>query len=161
MGSSLDLGMGSSIMSDSDVSLEPLAINVGPDSKLGDFQLTPLGDDDGDGEKDSSQVIALDEISEETAGAPLPSGAFSEAGMMTEDFGMGLTPSAAPAAALVPAGAETPFSLWNVLALAGCLLLICLCGMMTYDLLRNIWSWDGVGKINSSLLQALNPFLGR
>jgi hypothetical protein len=33
--------------------------------------------------------------------------------------------------------------------------------MMTYDLLRNIWSWDGVGKINSSLLQALNPFLGR
>jgi hypothetical protein len=33
--------------------------------------------------------------------------------------------------------------------------------MMTYDLLRNIWSWDGVTTLNSSLLQGLNPFLGR
>jgi excisionase family DNA binding protein len=159
IGSSLDLGMGSSVSED-DVSLEPLAINVSPESKVGDFQLTPLGDEDGDEEKDSSQIIALDEISEESAGTPLTSAAFSEAGMMSEDFGMGLTPGATPVA-LAPAGVETPFSLWNVLALAGCLLLISLCGMMTYDLLRNIWSWDGVGKINSGLLQALNPFLGR
>jgi excisionase family DNA binding protein len=160
IGSSLDLGMGSSISED-DVSLEPLAINVGPESKVGDFQLTPLGDDDGDDEKDSSQIIALDDISEESAGAPLSSAGFGEAGMMSEDFGMGLTPGATPAVALAPAGVETPFSIWNVLALAGCLLVLSLCGMMTYDLLRNIWSWDGVGKINSGLLQALNPFLGR
>jgi excisionase family DNA binding protein len=160
IGSSLDLGMGSSISED-DVSLEPLAINVGLESKVGDFQLTPLGDDDGDDEKDSSQIIALDDISEETGGAPLSSAGFSEAGMMSEDFGMGLTPGGATPVALAPAGVETPFSLWNVLALAGCLLLLSLCGMMTYDLLRNIWSWDGVGKMNSSLLQALNPFLGR
>jgi excisionase family DNA binding protein len=160
IGSSLDLGMGSSI-SDDDVSLEPLAINVGPESKVGDFQLTPMGDDDGDDEKDSSQIIALDDISEESGAAPLSSAGFGEAGMMSEDFGMGLTPGASPAVALAPAGVETPFSIWNVLALAGCLLLLSLCGMMTYDLLRNIWSWDGVGKINSGLLQALNPFLGR
>jgi excisionase family DNA binding protein len=159
IGSSLDLGMGSSI-SESSASLEPLAINIGPESKVGDFQLTPLGDEDGDEEKDSSQIIALDEISEESAGAPLTGGGFSEAGMMSEDFGMGLTPGTAPVV-LAPAGAETPFSIWNVVALAGCVLLLGLCGMMTYDLLRNIWSWDGVGKINSSLLQALNPFLGR
>jgi hypothetical protein len=159
IGSSLDLGMGSSV-SESDVSLEPLSINIGADSQIGDFQLTPLGDDEGDEEKDSSQVIALDEISEETGGAALVGGGFSEVGMMSEDFGMGLSPGAAPVA-LAPAGVETPFSLWNVLALAGCLLLLGLCGMMTYDLLRNIWSWDGVGKINSGLLQALNPFLGR
>jgi excisionase family DNA binding protein len=160
IGSSLDLGMGSSVSED-DVSLEPLSINIGPESKVGDFQLTPLGEDEGDDEKDSSQIIALDEISEDTAGAPLPSGAFSEAGMMSEDFGMGLTPGGATPVALAPAGVETPFSLWNVLALGGCVVLICFCGMMTYDLLRNIWSWDGVGKINSGLLQALNPFLGR
>lgn len=159
IGSSLDLGMGSSI-SESSVSLEPLAINVGPDSQIGDFQLTPLGDDEGDDEKDSSQVIALDEISEETAGSPLGSSTFSEAGMMTEDFGMGLTPGTAPVA-LAPAGVETPFSIWNVLSLAGCVMLLGLCGMMTYDLLRNIWSWDSVATLNSSLLQVLNPFLGR
>src|SRR5262249_21620838 len=56
MGSSLDLGMGSSI-SEADVSgIEPLAIDVGPESKVGDFQLTPLGEDEGEEEKDSSQV---------------------------------------------------------------------------------------------------------
>jgi excisionase family DNA binding protein len=159
LGSSLDLGMGSSI-SESDASLEPLAINVGPESQIGDFQLTPLGDDGDDDEKDSSQVIALDDISEETAGAPLASG-FGEAGMMSEDFGMGLTPGGATPVALAPAGVETPFSIYNVLALAGCVLVLGLCGMMTYDLLRNIWSWDGVGKVNSGLLQVLNPFLGR
>lgn len=159
IGSSLDLGMGSSIISEDDVSLEPLAISVGPDSQIGDFQLTPLGEDEGEDEKDSSQVIALDEISEE-AGAPIGAG-LSEAGMMTEDFGMGLTPGAVPAATLVPAGADTPFSLANVLALAGCVMLLGLCGMMTYDLLRNIWSWDGVARPNSMLLQVLNPFLGR
>jgi excisionase family DNA binding protein len=160
IGSSLDLGMGSSVSED-DVSLEPLAINVGPDSQIGDFQLTPLGDEDGDEEKDSSQIIALDEISEDTAGAPLSSAAFGEVGMISEDFGVGLTPGATPVAALGPAGVETPFSLWNVLSLAGCVLLIGLCGMMSYDLLRNIWSWDGVAKVNSGLLQVLNPFLGR
>src|SRR5436190_19502302 len=110
IGSSLDLGMGSSVSED-DVSLEPLAINVGPESKVGDFQLTPLGDEDGDEEKDSSQIIALDEISEESAGTPLTGGGFSESGMMSEDFGMGLTPGTAPVV-LAPAGAETPFSIW-------------------------------------------------
>jgi excisionase family DNA binding protein len=160
LGSSLDLGMGSSISED-DVSLEPLAINVGPESKVGDFQLTPLGDDDGDDEKDSSQIIALDEISEESAGAPLTSSGFGEVGMMGEDFSGGLAAGGVAPVALAPAGVETPFSLANVLALAGCVLVLGLCGMMTYDLLRNIWSWDGVGKVNSGLLQALNPFLGR
>lgn len=161
LGSSLDLGMGSALgLGSSASSLEPLAINVGPESKMGDFQLTPLGDDGDDDEKDSSQIIALDDLSEEGGAAPLSSAGFSDAGMSSEDFGMGLTPGATPVA-LAPAGSDTPFSIWNILSLAGCILLLGFCGMMTYDLLRNIWSWDSVGKMNSSLLQALNPFLGR
>ena len=32
--------------------------------------------------------------------------------------------------------------------------------MMVFDLLRNIWSWDEVYTLNSSLLEVLNPFLG-
>jgi hypothetical protein len=161
IGSSLDLGMGSSISEEDISGIEPLSISVGPDSKVGgDFQLTPLGEEEGEEEKDSSQVIALDEISEE-AGAPLGAAGLSEAGMITEDFGaVGLSPGAAQAA-LAPAGAETPFSLANVLSLSACVLLLGLCGMMTYDLLRNIWSWDGVAQPNSMLLQVLNPFLGR
>ncbi len=155
IGSSLDLG---SMVED--MSLEPLALGGGPESKIGeDFQLTPLGEDDGDEEKDSSQVIALDELSEETAGSPLASG-LGEHGMMAEDFAMGgLAPGAVPVG--MATAADMPFSIWNVMGLAGCMLLLGLCGMMTFDLLRNMWSWDGVSEINSKLLEVLNPFLGR
>ncbi|HEX5470590.1 MAG TPA: helix-turn-helix domain-containing protein [Lacipirellulaceae bacterium] len=159
IGSSLDLGMGSSIVEE-DSQLEPLAIDIGPESKIGDFQLTPLGEDEGDEEKDSSQVIALDEISEETASEPIAAG-LSEAGMMTEDFGLGLTPGAAPVGVMAAAGTDTQFSLWNVLALGGCIFLLLICGMMTYDLLRNMWSWGGVTTINHSLLDSVSSVLGK
>ena len=152
MGSSLDLGN----VSADDMPLEPLSMNVSAgESKVGDdFQLTPLGEEGSDEEKDSSQVIALDELSEE-AGAPLGAG-LSETGMLAEDFGVGLAPGAV---VVGDAGADTPFSVWNVVGLGSCLVLLSLSGMMVYDLLRNIWSWGEVTSLNSSLLEVLNPFL--
>jgi excisionase family DNA binding protein len=159
IGSSLDLGE----TVGSDVALETAGVSgigsaLGLGSKVGeDFQLTPIGEEDTDDEKDSSQVIALDDISEETAGAPLASG-FGDAAMIGEDFGaVGLAPGAAPVGAAT--AAEMPFSIWNVLSLAGCIVLLGLCGMMTFDLLRSMWAWDGVSSINSSLLEVLNPFM--
>ena len=154
MGSSLDLGD----VGAEEVSLEPLAIRDGDEEGGEDFQLTPLGEEGADEERDSSQVIALDEISEEMAGTPMASG-FSETGMLTEDFGAGV--GLAPGAVVVgDATAETPFSTWNVLGLGSCLILLSFCGIVTYDLLRNIWSWDDVTTLNSSILESvLNPFL--
>ena len=70
---------------------------------------------DDDEEKDSSQVIALDELSEESAGAPLPSG-FGEAAMIGDDFGAVALRPVRSRSALRPA-AELPFSIWNVLGL--------------------------------------------
>jgi excisionase family DNA binding protein len=156
IGSSLDLGSAAEL---SGIAGSALGLG-GAESRIGeDFQLTPLGEDDGDDEKDSSQVIALDDLSEETAGAPLASG-FGEGGVITEDFAMGgLTPGAAPVG--VVTATEMPFSIWNVMGLASCMLLLAFCGMMTFDLLRNMWSWNEVNTINSSLLEVLNPFLGR
>jgi len=164
IGSSLDLGnvSGVDIAQPSGIgSALGLGSGIGLESKAGeDFQLTPLGEDDVDDEKDSSQVIALDELSEEAAPSPAVSG-FVEEGM--EDFGAIGTPGLAPGA--VPVGAATvqelPFSIWNVLSLGGCIMLLGLCAMMTFDLLRTMWSWDGVSRINSSLLEVLNPFLGK
>lgn len=152
MGSSLDLGGAL----EEDVELEPLAIGAAGESGVGEpFQLTPLGDDAGDDEKDSSQVIALDEISEESAGEPFAVGA-GDAGDIGEDFGsVGL----APGAVVVDSGAETPFSGWVVAGLSTCLVMLALCGMMVFDLVRNIWSWDGVASLNSSLLEVINPLL--
>lgn len=151
IGSSLDLGN----ISADDMPLEPLAVGSGvTQSKAGDFQLTPLGEEEGDEEKDSSQVIALDELSEEGASAKSAAG-FGDSGMLSEDFGVGL----APGAVVVSDASETPFSLWNVLGLGSCLVLLSLCFMVMYDLLRNMWSWDGVSSPSSSLLEVLNPFL--
>ena len=155
MGSSLDLGD----VEAENVPLEPLAIaEEGEEARVGeDFQLTPLGEEGADEERDSSQVIALDEISEEAAGTPLGAG-LSEAGMLTEDFGVGV--GLAPGAVVVSEAAETPFSVWNVLGLGGCLVLLSFCGIVVYDLLRNIWSWDQVTDLNSSIMESvLNPFL--
>ena len=94
----------------------------------------------------------------EEAAAPGIDVGVSESGMMREEFEMGLAPGAAPVG-VVSAVPETPFSIWNVLGLASCLVLLALCGMMAFDLLRNIWSWNEVHPLNSSLLEVLNPFL--
>jgi hypothetical protein len=148
IGSSLDLGS---------VAAAESSVMAAAGSRIGeDFQLTPLGEEGADEEKDSSQVIALDELSEETAGAPLSAGV-GTSGVLAEDFGVGLAPGAV---VVSDASAETPFSVWNVMGLASCLLLLGLCGMMLFDLLRNMWSWErGVTGLNSTLLEVLNPFL--
>lgn len=157
IGSSLDLG-GSAV---EEVTVDPAgisALGLGLGSQIGgDFQLTPLTEGaEEEEERDSSQVIALDELSEDAA-APLGVGT-GESGMLVEDFGAGLTPGAAPVGA-VPM-VETPFSVYNVIGLSFCIVMLMLSGMMVYDLLRNIWSWNEVTPLNSSLLESmLNPFL--
>ena len=147
LSSPLDLG--------EDVTLEPLELS--DDEMEGDepFQLTPLGEGEDD-EKDSSQIIALDDIGEEeTAGVVFH--AEEEAGGMRDDFGtVGLTPGAAVMA--VPAE-DVAISGW-VFGLLTCgVLLLLVCGMMMFDLVRNIWSWDGVSPLNSTLLEVVNPLL--
>jgi excisionase family DNA binding protein len=155
IGSSLDLG--SSVSEEAVLGSMIVGEGLDEPKTAEDFQLTPLGEEGSeDEERDSSQVIALDELSEEGAAPGLDVG-MSESGMMREEFGVGLAAGAVPVG--VVAAAETPFSLWNVLGLASCLMLIGLCSMMVFDLLRNIWSWDGVTPLNSSLLEVLNPFL--
>jgi excisionase family DNA binding protein len=157
IGSSLDLG-GSAI---EEVTVDPAgisALGLGLGSQIGgDFQLTPLGEGvEDEEERDSSQVIALDELSED-AGSPLGGGT-GDSAMLVEDFGGGLTPGVAPVG--VVSTVETPFSVFNVVGLSLCMVMLGLSGMMVYDLLRNIWSWDEVHPLNSSLLESvLNPFL--
>jgi excisionase family DNA binding protein len=157
IGSSLDLG-GSGI---EDVALEPMDLGGSAVEPIGeDFQLTPLGEEGAEEEeRDSSQVIALEEISEETAGSPLGTGiGLGEPGMGEDFAAVGLGAAAVPVG--VVSAQETPFSVANVLGLASCLLLLGLSGMMVFDLIRNIWSWDDVTTLNSSLLESvLNPFL--
>jgi hypothetical protein len=130
-----------------------------------DFQLTPLEEaGDADDSESGSQVIALDTDGEDAANmiggggvaamldedlgaepslglssAPLAGAGVSGVGLDASADALALgTPMLQPAA-LLP---EAPYSIWNVLSLVVCSLVLILVGMMMYDLLRNMWSWD-------------------
>ena len=125
------------------------------------FLLTPL-DDAGEESDSGSQAIALDsgEVPFEEVGA-----FGAEGGLLEEDFGgAGLgAQTVAATAGLAPAGAtmapavaaEAPYSIWNVLLLSFSTLVLVLTGMMMVDLMRNMWSWNGEFRVNSSLMDTI------
>jgi excisionase family DNA binding protein len=152
MGSPLDLGA-----VDQEVGLEPLEVDEGAASEKGEepFALTPFGEEVAEEEDDSSQIIPLDEVSEEEAGPALGLGIGHGEGISDEfaTAAFGAAPVGEPVV-------ETPFSTANVVGLVLCVIPLALVGMMMFDLLRNIWSWDQVYSLNSTLLEMLNPFIG-
>jgi hypothetical protein len=144
--SPLDLG--------EDIGLEPLELSEDAAEGEEPFQLTPLSEAE-DEEKDSSQVIALEDIGEEEGVVFRPEDQESVAG--GDDFApaglaMGGTVAVAPAEDVAMSG--------PVFALLSCgMLVLLVCGMMMYDLVRNIWSWDGVSTLNGTLIEVVNPLL--
>lgn len=127
-----------------------------------EFQLTPsnsveIDDDSG------SQVIEL-ENSESFGGVGLPEdlgvdGVVQEAGL--DDGGFGAEDLAPAGAAIAMRGAaEVPYAGWQVGMLALVLLLMGLCGILTTDILRNLWAWDGQTDYSTSLTSMLVNALG-
>ncbi len=147
-----------------------LGVEGADDQSDDDFLLTPLEEGAAEESDSGSQVIALDDDVEfEEAGV----GALDDGGgggLLEDDLGEGFgggaalgaeALSAAPARGMAPAAAggpmmaaapEAPFSLWNVLSLALCSVLLLMCGMFTFDLLRNMWSWNEAYSVNSSMM---------
>jgi len=41
------------------------------------------------------------------------------------------------------------------LSLFLCIVLLALSGMLIYDLVRQVWSWEGVHPVNSGLMDAI------
>jgi excisionase family DNA binding protein len=142
--------------------------------KSDDFLLTP-SQEGGDGEdsESGSQVIALDTEGDEAATMIGSAGGPAMAAMLEED--LSTLPAAAAYPGLGPAmpgqqlpmggpGAvpqdfvalpETPYTGLNVTALVACSLLLVLCGMFMYDLMRNMWSWDEANVVNSSIMDTI------
>ena len=135
-----------------------------------DFLLTPLDDATVDESDSGSQVIALDSEVEFDEAAPSMLGGRqpSMAAMLEEDMGGGPSPLVADAGfgqpAFATAGAsymgapqvmEAPFTIWNVTFLMLGSMLLLLCGMMLYDLMRNMWSWNGTYSTNSWLMDTI------
>lgn len=139
-----------------------------------DFLLTPLEEAaEGDESESGSQVIALD--TEGDAAAAMMGGGDSMAAMLDEDLSgpapldlsMDAPLEGSPVLGPQPGGFsegvplaqpsgsvsyEAPYTGWQIAGLASCAVLLALCGMMMYDNLRNMWSWDSAYTINSSLM---------
>ncbi len=129
-----------------------------------DFLLTPMDDaGDADSEESGSQVIALDESDDfgasaaamlDDAGGDMVS--MVEEGEEAADFTATTTAGAyAGAAMMQPRGAEARFSTWDVVGLVCCALLLVMCGMVMFDLMRNMWSWEGTYAANGMVMDFL------
>lgn len=146
-----------------------------------EFQLTPMEMTDADESESASQVIALDMEADEAATMIGAGPGVSMASMLEEDLstqpslGMGagapLAPS--PAFGVAPAGlaegapmipsaglAEAPYTTWQIVGLSACTVLLMFCGMMMYDLMRNMWSWQGAFTVNSGIMDTILGWIG-
>ena len=139
-------------------------------SKIEDeFQLSSAAEAGIEDSDSGSQVIALDSDEDISSGMFAP---VAQPGLMEEetvtigaaDVPM-LTPApisapAAPSMMAATATMEAPFSTWNVVSLVACAVFLLLCGMMIFDLLKNMWSWNGPSTVNSSIMDALANSIG-
>ena len=148
-----------------------------------DFLLTPLDEvTDAEESESGSQVIALDTEGQEGVAVGGAAPGASMAAMLDEDLssqptldmGMGSPLAGAPILGVQPAGLsegvpvmqsaaglpEAPYTGWQIAGLATCCVLLMLCGMMMYDLLRNMWSWQGTYTVNSSIMDAILSLFG-
>ncbi len=161
----LELGEDDVISLEEDVDLES-ATQLKADD---DFLLTALDEPGGEDSDSGSQVIALDAEEELSSGmfAPVAHGA----AMLEEEpisplGGSPLVSAGSPqmgasaALAVAPSTPEAPFSTWNVVSLGVCSVMLLLCGMMMYDLMKNMWSWDGAYDVNKSIMDSLGNTVG-
>ncbi|MBM4000310.1 MAG: helix-turn-helix domain-containing protein [Planctomycetes bacterium] len=133
----LDLGAVSSLeLPEDDDGVMDLA-NAGTDpvvQKDEEFMLSPAGEGTDDEETSGSQIIELDPSFE------LPGGGEEAVGFDAEAIGV----SAAPADAGVRYApvVEIPYSIYDVVFLFASVTVLTLCGILMFDVVRNMWSWD-------------------
>jgi hypothetical protein len=148
------------------------------------FQLTPMEDTGEEDSESGSQVIALETpaVSDAAPTMIAGGGAPVAAAMLDEDLAgmgepvglgpavpaagspLGITPVFADQAAVAVGPAmvvpEAPYTGLQITSLAICIILLILCGWMGYDLLRNMWSWNGAYTVNSSLMDFIVGLFG-
>lgn len=170
-----DVGLGGSALGSDDSLLlgEEDLVSVSSESGVGsspsqlqqddDFLLTPLEDAMGDDSESSSQVIALDDPDsgfDPASATVMEGGGDVDLAMLGGDEEGGgaatlIQPEAEQIVIQQPVVRELPYSVWNLLSLFFCIVLIAVSGMLMYDLVRQVWSWEGVHPVNSGLMDAI------
>jgi hypothetical protein len=144
-----------------------------------DFLLTPMEDAGDEDDESGSQVIALD-TEEGDEGATVLGAGGGMAAMLDEEvtveepLGAALVEvpdmvavGAGPSMAAGPAVAgrseaflpEAPYgALWTTM-LTLCVCCLGLCGILSYDIMRNIWSWSAEYTVNSTIMDTILSFI--
>ncbi|HEY2839172.1 MAG TPA: helix-turn-helix domain-containing protein [Pirellulales bacterium] len=147
------------------------------DLKTGDeFLLTPSTAEGEDSSEDSgSQVIAIDAegaFEDSDSGMFGSMGDSSQSALLEEDVSAGAGPLGGPSMGAAspamaggmavggPIAAETPYPAWVVVMMFFCVIFMSLCGMMMYDLVRNMWSWNAPYTVNSSIMDLIMGLFG-
>ena len=140
-----------------------------------DFLLTPMDDAGDEDDESGSQVIALDTeegdeaatmvggmaaMLDEESSVDEPLAAAIEVPDM-EAMGAGPAMTAGPvmagrSEALLP---EAPYgTLWTTM-LTLCVCFLGLCGLLSYDIMRNMWSWSTEYAVNSTIMDTILGFM--
>jgi excisionase family DNA binding protein len=146
-----------------------------------DFLLTPAEDAaDIEDSESGSQVIALDAEGDDAATMIASRQGVSVAAMLEEDTGrapaadfgaapLGMTPLTLSPATTADAGVvaaptayypEAPYTSWQIAALVCCFILLTLCGMMMFELVRNLGSYNEPGAIPGWLMDSILKLFG-
>jgi excisionase family DNA binding protein len=131
-----------------------------------DFQLTPMGEGEADADDSSSQVIALDEGIDDLDGEVMEEGVVRDDFLDDDDEAMVLTEEEEATSfdsqpvSISATASPGDFTVWNIVSLGTCVLLLILGGTMMLDMIRSIWSWDQPYALNSTMLDGLMGIFG-
>jgi excisionase family DNA binding protein len=162
-------------LSGSDAMLQTTDFSASESAELkadDDFLLTPLEEAAEDESDSGSQVIMLDtegEFDDATATLLASQIPGLNSSLLVEEEsplgGLGGMGGEAPVArgpamggagpVMVPAQPEVQFSAFSVAGLAVCSIALVICGIMMYDVVRNMWSWDSPYGVDSVILKTL------
>lgn len=139
-------------LGDDELGLEPSSSNIGES----DFRLSPHEDDSDVLDDSGSQVIPLDDtesmemdanLFDDQADSNNPFDGVTEAGpavpMMDPAVQLAILESKLP---------EKPYSIWNILGLFFCILVLTFCLLFVSDLIRFMWSWGQPTQLNSAIM---------
>lgn len=158
------------LKSDGDFLLTPMDDGAGDEDSESGSQVIALDSEQGSDEAATMLGAGSSPGMPAMLDEDLSGGAPADMGMAAASAPMGAGPATQPGpmGAPQPAGAaatqpmytgavlpEAPYSVWNVLSLALCALVLVLTGMMMYDLLRHMWSWGAPYSVNSSLMDGI------
>jgi hypothetical protein len=128
-----------------------------------EFLLTPMDEAEDEDDDSGSQVIALDlEDSDQAAaavGEPSPMVAMLDGEASVVEPLVATGPAMAAGVRTEGVLPEAPYGTLWIVMLLGCVCCLGICGVLSYDIMRNMWSWSAEYSINSTIMDTILSFI--